>query len=444
MVTRGEKSAPNQDPRNALGPATVVIVAEYKMPDPNLVTRGLSLHTASIRCTPADMFDMRLNSHSRLNLIMALLEAIDAGADEALMLDPAGFVSSCNATNFFCVRNGEVLTSSGEYCFNGVTRANVIGLCESHGIVVRLGDFTVSDAYAAEEAFVTGTFGGLTPVREIDGHRLSAALPGPVTRRLHALYEALKDLERRKPMGVPAIRIAMWSGPRNISTAMMRSFEARGDTAVSDEPFYAAYLDRTGIDHPMREEVIASQPRDQSAVAALLLGPVPGNKPIWYQKHMTLHLLEGDGRDWMSHMRNAFLIRNPASVLASYALKRDEVTLADIGFVQQRELFEAEAERLGRPPPVVDAADIVANPARTLERLCDALGIPYSPAMLRWPPGRRATDGVWAPAWYQSVEKSTGFEARGPRLDEPLPPRLQALADEAEPHYEALRSHRIT
>jgi branched-chain amino acid aminotransferase len=193
MVTRGEKSAPNQDPRNALGPATVVIVAEYKVPDPDLAARGLSLRTSSIRCTPAHMFDMRLNSHSRLNLIMALLEAIDAGADEALMLDPSGFVSSCNATNFFCVRNGEVLTSSGEYCFNGVTRANVIQQCEQHGIPVRLGDFTIDDAHAAEEAFVTGTFGGLTPVREIDGHRLPAALPGPVTRRLRALYEALKD-----------------------------------------------------------------------------------------------------------------------------------------------------------------------------------------------------------------------------------------------------------
>jgi len=193
MVTRGEKSAPNQDPRNALGPATVVIVAEYKVPGPDLAARGLSLRTSSIRCTPAHMFDMRLNSHSRLNLIMALLEAIDAGADEALMLDPSGFVSSCNATNFFCVRNGEVLTSSGEYCFNGVTRANVVQLCEQHRIPVRLGDFTIDDVYAAEEAFVTGTFGGLTPVREIDGHRLPAALPGPVTRRLHALYEALKD-----------------------------------------------------------------------------------------------------------------------------------------------------------------------------------------------------------------------------------------------------------
>ena len=244
-------------------------------------------------------------------------------------------------------------------------------------------------------------------------------------------------------MHTPPIRIAMWSGPRNISTAMMRSFEARGDTAVSDEPFYAAYLARTGIDHPMRDEVMASQPRDPAAVAALLLGPVPENKPIWYQKHMTLHLLAGDVLDWMGHVRNAFLIRDPTSVLASYALKRDDVTLADIGFVQQRELFESEAQRLGRPPPVVDAADIVANPARTLERLCKALGIPFTPAMLQWPPGRRATDGVWAPAWYQAVEKSTGFEAPKHRFATELPPHLKALADQARPHYDALAVYRL-
>jgi branched-chain amino acid aminotransferase len=193
MVTRGEKSAPNQDPRNALGKATVAIVAEYKVPEPALAARGLALRTASIACTPAHMFDMRLNSHSRLNLIMALLEAIDAGADEALMLDPEGFVSSCNATNFFCVRHGQVFTSSGDYCFNGVTRANVIHLCERHGVSLRVGNFTLDEALSADEAFVTGTFGGLTPVREIDGRRLSAALPGPVTRRLIALYEELKD-----------------------------------------------------------------------------------------------------------------------------------------------------------------------------------------------------------------------------------------------------------
>ena len=187
MVTRGEKSAPNQDPRNALGKPTVAIVAEYKVPDPALVSRGVALRTASIRCSPAHIFDMRLNSHSRLNLIMALLEAVDAGADEALMLDPEGFVSSCNATNFFCVRHGEVMTSSGEYCFNGVTRANVIHLCERHGIALRVGNFSLEEAQSADEAFVTGTFGGLTPVREVDGCRLRAAVPGPVTLRLLSL-----------------------------------------------------------------------------------------------------------------------------------------------------------------------------------------------------------------------------------------------------------------
>src|SRR5690606_9137887 len=139
MVTRGEKAAANQDPRNALGRPTIAIVAEYKSPDPALASRGLHLRTASIRCTPAHMFDMRLNSHSRLNLILALFEAIDAGADEALMLDPRGFVSTCNATNFFCVRDGVVLTSGGEYCFNGITRGNIIDRCNEAGIPPRPG-----------------------------------------------------------------------------------------------------------------------------------------------------------------------------------------------------------------------------------------------------------------------------------------------------------------
>jgi len=236
-------------------------------------------------------------------------------------------------------------------------------------------------------------------------------------------------------------RIAMWSGPRNISTAMMRSFEARGDTAVTDEPFYSAYLHRTGIDHPLRDEVIASQSIDSREVAAALVGPVPGGKPIWYQKHMTLHLLEGFERDWMSQVLNAFLIRDPAAVLASYAAKRTHVTLSDLGFVQQRRLFEREAERLGAPPPVVDAADILANPARILEHLCRALGIVYTASMLGWPRGPRPTDGVWAPAWYQSVERSTGFEPRGFAAAVVLPPALQRLADEAQPHYEALKMY---
>ena len=198
MVTRGEKTGANQDPRNALGKPTIVILAEWKVPSPAIVTRGLSLFTSSILCTPAHMFDMRLNSHSRLNLILALNEAIAAGADEALMLDPDGFVSSCNATNFFWVRNGEVRTSTGEFCFNGVTRANVIRLCRDNDIPIRLDNFDVEDARGADEAFVTGTFGGLTPVREIDGRDLPLTLPGPVTTRLRGLYEALKDAEAAK------------------------------------------------------------------------------------------------------------------------------------------------------------------------------------------------------------------------------------------------------
>lgn len=195
MVTRGEKAAPNQDPRNALGRPTIAIVAEYKLPNPKIATQGLSLFTSSIRCTSAEMFDMRLNSHSRLNLIMALLQAIEAGADEALMLDPHDFVSSCNATNFFFVEDGVVKTSKGDYCFNGVTRGNVIRLCKHHGLPLQLGHFTLDEVHAADEAFVTGTFGGLTPVREIDSKPLPAALPGPLTQQLRSLYEGLKDAQ---------------------------------------------------------------------------------------------------------------------------------------------------------------------------------------------------------------------------------------------------------
>jgi branched-chain amino acid aminotransferase len=195
MITRGKKRAPNQDPRNALGKPTIVIIAEYKEPSPAIVTKGLTLFTSTIRCTPADMFDMRINSHSRLSLIMALNQAIAAGADEALMLDPNGFVSSCNATNFFFVRGGTVCTSTGDFCFNGITRDNVITLCRNESIPIRLGNFTLSDVYNADEAFVTGTFGGVTPVRSIDGRPLPAALPGPMTKHLRERYAVLKNVE---------------------------------------------------------------------------------------------------------------------------------------------------------------------------------------------------------------------------------------------------------
>jgi hypothetical protein len=235
----------------------------------------------------------------------------------------------------------------------------------------------------------------------------------------------------------------MWSGPRNISTALMRSFGARPDTAVVDEPFYAAYLAGSGSLHPMREEVLASQPNDWRRVVAALLGPVPGGKPIFYQKLMTHHMLESFGRDWIASMRNAFLIRDPAAVLASYAQKRTEVALTDIGICQQRQLFEREADRLGTAPPVIEGADVLADPARTLQRLCAALDIPYTNDMLSWPAGRRDTDGVWAPAWYESVERTTGFASPSAPTATRLPDALRRIADLAQPHYAVMAAHRL-
>ena len=190
MVTRGEKTTVHQDPRNALGRPTIAITAEYKLPDPEIKRRGLSLATSTFRCSSPDAFDLRLNSHSRLNLIQALLQAVAAGAQEALMLDPLGFVSSCNSTNFFIVRDGAALTSTGRFCFKGITRAKIIELCAREGILCRECDFTLAEVYSADEAFVTGTFGGATAVRSVDGRTIGDAMPGPVTTRLSDCYEA--------------------------------------------------------------------------------------------------------------------------------------------------------------------------------------------------------------------------------------------------------------
>lgn len=244
-------------------------------------------------------------------------------------------------------------------------------------------------------------------------------------------------------MSGEAIRIAMWSGPRNISTAMMRSFENRGDTFVSDEPFYAAYLAASGADHPMREESLASQPQDWRVVAKMLTGSVPNGRPIWYQKHMTHHMLPIFGRAWIVQCRNAFLIRAPEAVLASYIEKRANVTLDELGFVQQWELFEAEADRLGRAPPVIDAADVLADPRGILSSLCAALDIPFTEKMLRWPPGRRDTDGVWAPVWYDSVERSTGFTQAPKAQAKSLRDDLRPLAEMGQHYYERLSAYRL-
>jgi branched-chain amino acid aminotransferase len=203
MVTRGVKATPYQDPRATIGPATIVIIPEYKSPKPELVERGIRLHTVHVRRGAPDVQDQKLNSHSKLNCITACIQATKAGADEALMLDPSGFVATCNSTHFFIVRRGEVWTSTGQYCIPGITRAAVIGVCRNHGIPVFEREFSLYDVYGAEEAFVTGTFAGLVPVREVDGRPVASPLlrhpqwqgPGPMVRRLTALY---RDLARRE------------------------------------------------------------------------------------------------------------------------------------------------------------------------------------------------------------------------------------------------------
>jgi branched-chain amino acid aminotransferase len=193
MVTRGLKSTPYQDPRATIGPATVVIIPEYKLPRPETLTRGLRLFTVHVRRGAPDVQDPKLNSHSKLNCITACIQATKAGADEALMLDPHGFVATCNSTHFFIVRRGEVWTSSGKYCLAGITRANVLRVCRENGIPAYEKDFSLTEVYGAEEAFVTGTFAGVAPVIEVDGRAISSGR-GPIVERLQRLY--LQLIER--------------------------------------------------------------------------------------------------------------------------------------------------------------------------------------------------------------------------------------------------------
>ena len=236
------------------------------------------------------------------------------------------------------------------------------------------------------------------------------------------------------------IHIAMWSGPRNLSTAMMRSFSSRADTFVSDEPFYGAYLKQTRDPQPMMGQVIASMPCDWQAVASSLRKPAPDGSAIWYQKHMPHHM-EGpiDIADF-PEMRHAFLIRNPVRVAASYASKRSKIRSEHLGIQRQRRYFEMQCDTTGSAPPVVDCDDILTDPAGTLERLCNAMGIAWDPAMLAWSRGPHQADGVWGAHWYDRVNASTGF---GPPPG-PLPqldPAYAAIAKECRDDYEALRRH---
>jgi hypothetical protein len=241
-------------------------------------------------------------------------------------------------------------------------------------------------------------------------------------------------------MSSEPVRVAMWSGPRNISTAMMRAFENRPDTVVVDEPLYAAYLVRTGIDHPAREDVIASQPADLGSAVAALDEPLPPGANVHYAKHMAHHVSRDMDLSWTLAFRNVLLIRDPAEVVASYVRARETCEPEDIGLLQQGWLMALWDER-GIEVPIIDAGDFLRDPEAHLRWLCDWLGIPFCDRMLSWPPGPRASDGVWAPHWYSAVWASTGFEPWRPR-DTTLSERHAAVADACRPVYAALHARR--
>lgn len=237
-------------------------------------------------------------------------------------------------------------------------------------------------------------------------------------------------------------RIAMWSGPRNISTALMRSFENRPDCRVVDEPFYACFLHKTGLDHPGREMVLTSQPTEAVDVIRGLEEPLPADISFQYEKHMAHHFLPDTPTEWLKGRHHCILLRDPRAVIASYVKSRPEVTLADIGVLQLETLFEKITDEQSEAPLVIDSDDLLRDPAAMLQALCTRIGIEFLPAMLSWPAGKRETDGVWAPWWYARVEASTGFETRAP-FEGQLDAKWQEIADRAGEVHRRLARHKV-
>ena len=236
--------------------------------------------------------------------------------------------------------------------------------------------------------------------------------------------------------------ICMWSGPRNLSTAMMRSFGSRADCAVWDEPFFAPYLAESGVSHPGREETLAAHETDADIVAKACDAPPPGGEPYFFQKHMPHHMLPHFPLDWAVNARHFFLLRDPARVISSYIKGRSEFEIEDLGFAPQRRMFDLLTEMTGRPPPVVNSADILDAPAAMLTALCRALDIPFDPAMLSWEAGPRPEDGAWAPYWYASVERSTGFEPPSAKRPD-VPAKYLDMLAACEADFAALNAQRI-
>lgn len=232
----------------------------------------------------------------------------------------------------------------------------------------------------------------------------------------------------------------MWSGPRNISTAMMRAWDSRADCQVMDEPFYGAYLATTGLDHPMASEIIAAHETDWTRIAQACADGEAA--PIVYQKQMSQHMVPDAPLNWMDQVRHAFLIRPPSEVAASFNIKWDGMTADDLGFARQAELFDRVSDRTGIAPPVIEARDVLSNPGGMMQALCRALDVAYDPAMLSWTPGQRDSDGVWARHWYGAVETSTGFAAPGPI--KPVADALKPVVEACLPAYERLKAHKLT
>ncbi len=234
----------------------------------------------------------------------------------------------------------------------------------------------------------------------------------------------------------------MWSGPRNISTALMRSFENRNDTFVSDEPFYAHFLKQTGVDHPMRDEVIKSGNPNWTTVSDYLTNTIPDGKSVWYQKHMAQHNLPGVDLGWAEKVFNCFLIRDPKEVILSYTKKYAISSVYQLGLPQQFDLFTQLREKGEVAPIILDSTDILTNPESMLKKLCRTLGIPFTNKMLKWPKGRRKSDGVWGKHWYNAVEQSTSFQAYQ-KKNEKIPIEYTAIYEESTEFYLQLYNQRI-
>ena len=239
-----------------------------------------------------------------------------------------------------------------------------------------------------------------------------------------------------------SIRIAMWSGPRCISTAMMRSFENRNDTVVIDEPFYAYYLNKFGVKHPMKDKIINKYECNSENIISYLTGQVPDQKDIWYQKHMAHHLSFEMDYSWIKALTNCFLIRNPKEVILSFQKQFPMKNIEQLGYKQLYKLFKFHVEHLGFIPPIIDSQDVLDHSRNVLTKLCDKVNIPFSANMLSWPAGGRDSDGIWGKYWYKNVEQSTGFQ-RYNSVDIKLPNHLEDLYKECLPIYEELHSNRI-